>query len=163
MGENRATNAATTQYPAADQKAQDPPMIFVFAFVFALVVDVIVVLVFLLPMLAHEMGKKQAADAGATQEAARNQELQNTMLLIASLLAFLTHFLAFFLATPFTQQAREKQAPHTPTPQAAANCQFLKFQITHDTFSILLRLKPSKGRGPISAPSGVRSRTPRGW
>jgi hypothetical protein len=34
------------------------------------------------------MRNKQAADAGATQQAARNQELQDTMLLVASLLAF---------------------------------------------------------------------------
>jgi hypothetical protein len=53
-------------------------------------------------MLAHEVRKKQAADAGATQQSARNQELQETMLLIASLLAFFTHFLAFFVATAFT-------------------------------------------------------------
>jgi heme/copper-type cytochrome/quinol oxidase subunit 2 len=128
MGEDRATNAATTQYPAADQKAQDPAMIFVFALVFTFVVDFIFVFVFvfLLVMLAHEMRNKQAADPTTAQQTPRNQKLQDAMLLVASLLAF-TQFLAFFVATAFTQQACEKQAPHTPTAQAAADCQFLKF------------------------------------
>ena len=71
-------------------------------------------LAFLLAMLAHEVRKKQAADAGAAQQSARNQELQDTMLLIASLLAFFTHFVAFFLArlqpeltsTPFLKSSR---------------------------------------------------------
>jgi hypothetical protein len=70
--------------------------------------------------------KKQAADPAAAQQAARNQELQDAMLLIASLLAFFTQFLTFFAPTPFTQQAREKQTPHTPTAQAAAHHQFVK-------------------------------------
>jgi heme/copper-type cytochrome/quinol oxidase subunit 2 len=127
MGEDRATNAATTQYPAANQKTQDPAMIFVFALVFTFVVDFIFVFVFLLAMLAHEMRNKQAADPTTAQQTTGNQELQDTMLLVTSLLAFFTEFLAFFVATTFTQQAREKQAPHTATAQAAANCQFLKF------------------------------------
>jgi heme/copper-type cytochrome/quinol oxidase subunit 2 len=130
MGEDRATNAATTQYPAADQQAQDSAMIFIFAFAFVFTFVVIIlafVLVFLRAMLAHEVRKKQAADAGATQESARNQELQDTMLLVASLLALFTEFLAFFVATAFTQQTCEKQAPRASTAQAAADCQFLKF------------------------------------
>jgi heme/copper-type cytochrome/quinol oxidase subunit 2 len=127
MGEDRATSAATTQYPAADQKAQDPAMIFSFVLVFILVVGFIFVLVRLLSVLAYEVRKKQAADAGATQQPTRDQELQDTMLLIASLLAFFAQFLAFFVATPFAHQTCEKQAPHTPTAQAAADRQFLKF------------------------------------
>jgi heme/copper-type cytochrome/quinol oxidase subunit 2 len=129
MEEDRPTNAAAAQYPAADQKAQDPAMIFAFALVFiAIVVLVFVlVLVLLLTVLAQEVGKKQATDAAATQQATRNQELQDTMLLIASLLGFFTQFLAFFAATALTKQAREKQAPHTPTAQAAAYHQFVKF------------------------------------
>jgi hypothetical protein len=132
MEDDRPTDAATAQYPAANQKAQDPPMVFafVFVFVFVFVFMVIVVLVFvfvtLLTALAQEVGKKQAANPAAAQQAARDQELQDTMLLIASLLAFFTRFLAFFMATPFTQQAREKQASHTPTSQAAADHQFVK-------------------------------------
>ena len=52
MGEDRATNAAATQYPAADQETQDPAMIFVFALAL-IVVDVLVfVLVFLFATLA---------------------------------------------------------------------------------------------------------------
>jgi hypothetical protein len=127
MKDDPATNTAATQYSAADQKAQDPAMIFVFALVFIVVVVFVFVLVFLLTALPQEVGKKQAADAAATQQPARNQELQDTMLLVASLLAFLTRFLAFFVATAFTHQVCEKQAPHTPTAQAAANCQFVKF------------------------------------
>jgi heme/copper-type cytochrome/quinol oxidase subunit 2 len=139
MKDDRAANAATAQYPAANQKAQDPAMIIAFVFALVLIVIVIVVLVFvfviLLTMLAQEVGKKQAADAAATQQPARNQELQDTMLLVTSLLAFLTRFLAFFMATAFTHQVCEKQTPHTPTAQAATDCQFVKF-FTHDTFSL---------------------------
>jgi heme/copper-type cytochrome/quinol oxidase subunit 2 len=127
MGEDRATHAATTQYPAADQKPQDPAMIFVFALIFIVVVAFILVLVFRLAMLAHEVRKKEAADPAATQQPARNQELQDAMLLVPSLLAFLTRLLAFFVATAFAHQMCEKQAPHTPTAQAAADCQFLEF------------------------------------
>jgi heme/copper-type cytochrome/quinol oxidase subunit 2 len=115
MREDRATHPATTQYPAADQEPQDPAMIFIFAFVFILAVSFIFVLVRLLAVLAHEVREKQAANAGAAQQSARNQDLQDTVLLIASLLALFTELLAFFVATPFTQQAREKQAPRTPT------------------------------------------------
>jgi hypothetical protein len=49
------------------------------------------------------------------------------MLLIATLLALVAKVLASFVATPFTQQAREEQAPHTPTAQAAADYQFVEF------------------------------------
>jgi ABC-type Fe3+ transport system permease subunit len=126
MGEDRAANTATTQYPAADQKAEDAAMIFVFALVFVVLV-LAFVLALLLAMLAHEVRKKQAADAGATQQSACDQEFQDTMLLIASLLAFFAYVLAFFAATAFAQQVREKQTPRTPTAQAAADCQFLKF------------------------------------
>ena len=127
MEENRATNAAPTEDPAADQKAQDPAMTFAFALALIVALVLAFLLAFLLAMLAHEVRKKQAADAGATQQSARNQELQDTMLLIASLLAFFTKFVAFFLATAFAQQACEKQTPRTLAAQAAADCQFLKF------------------------------------
>jgi heme/copper-type cytochrome/quinol oxidase subunit 2 len=104
-------------------------MIFAFAlvFIFIVVLVFVLVLVLLLTVLAQEVRKKQAADPAAAQQATRNEELQDTMLLIASLLAFFTRFLAFFAATAFPQQAREKQAPHTPTAQAAAHHQFVKF------------------------------------
>ena len=129
MEEDRPTDAAATQYPAANQKAQDPAMIFAFVFVFTIIVVLVLVLVLvlLLTAFAQEVRKKQAADAAATQQATRNQELQDTMLLIASLLALFTQFLASFATTALTKQAREKQAPHTPTAQAAADHQFVKF------------------------------------
>jgi hypothetical protein len=165
MEEDRPTDAAATQYPAANQEAQDPAMIFAFAFVFVFVVIVVIVVVFvfvtLLTALAQEVRKKQAADAAAAQQAACNQELEDTMLLIASRLAFFTWFVAFFAATTFTQQVCEKHASHTPTAQAAANYQFVEVHITHDAVSLLLRLKPLEWRGPISAPSGTHSRIPR--
>jgi heme/copper-type cytochrome/quinol oxidase subunit 2 len=127
MEENRATNAAATQYPAANQKAQDPAMIFAFTFVFIVIVLLVFVLVLLLTMLAQEVRKKQAADAAAAQQATRNQELQDTMLLVASLLALVAKVVAFLSATPLTQQVCKKQAPHAPPTQAAADCQFVKF------------------------------------
>ena len=127
MEEDRPTDAAAAQYPAANQKAQDPAMIFAFTFVLIVIVVVVFILVLLLAMLTQEVRKKQAADAAATQQATRNQELQDTMLLITYLLALFTQFLASFATTALTKQAREKQAPHTPTAQAAANCQFVKF------------------------------------
>ena len=104
-------------------------MIFAFVFVFTIIVVLVLVLVLvLLPTaLAQEVRKKQAADPAAAQQAARNQEFHDAMLLVTSLLAFLTRFLAFFMATAFTHQVREKQTPHTPTAQAAADCQFVKF------------------------------------
>ena len=78
-------------------------MIFVFALVFTFVVDFIFIFVFvlLLAMLAHEMRNKKAADAGATQQTTRNEELQDTMLLVASLLTFFTQLFAFFVAAAF--------------------------------------------------------------
>jgi uncharacterized membrane protein len=101
-------------------------MIFVFAFVFIVIVVLVFVLVLLLTALPQQVRQKQAPDAAAAQQAARNQELQDTMLLVTALLALVAKVLAFFVATPFTQQAREKQTPHTPTAQAAAHHQFVK-------------------------------------
>ena len=126
MEEDRPTNTATTQYPAANQKSQDPAMIFVFALVFIVNVVFVFVLVPLLTPLAQEVGKKQTADPAAAQQAASNEELQDTMLLIAALLALVAKIVAF-LATALTKQAREKQAPHPPTAQAAADHHFLEF------------------------------------
>jgi heme/copper-type cytochrome/quinol oxidase subunit 2 len=127
MEQDRPTNAAAAQYPAANQKAQDPAMIFAFALVFIVIVVLVFVIVLLLAALPQEVRQKQAANPATAQQAARNQELQDTMLLIASLLAFFTQFLPFLAATPFTQQACEKQAAHTSTAQAAADHQFVKF------------------------------------
>jgi hypothetical protein len=97
-------------------------MVFVLALAHVVVNVLVFALVLLLATLAHEVRKKQAADAAATQQSARNQELQDTMLLIASFLAFFTKFVAFFVTTSFTQQPCEKQAPRTLAAQAAADC-----------------------------------------
>jgi hypothetical protein len=79
-------------------------------------------------VLAQEMREEQAADAAAAQQPARNQELQDAMLLIASLLAFSAKFVTFFRATALTQEAREKQTPRAPTAaDAASNHEFLEF------------------------------------
>ena len=102
-------------------------MILVFGLILIAALVLVFVLISLLPALAQEMRKKQAADAAAPKQPARDQELEDTMLLIASLLAFFTQFLASFAPTALTKQAREKQAPHTPTAQAAADHQFVKF------------------------------------
>jgi hypothetical protein len=106
MGEECATDATATQHPAGDQKAQDPAMILVCALVliivFALVSALVLVLVLLLAVLAQEVCKEQAADAATAQQAACNQELQDAMLLIASLLTLSAKFVAFLSATALT-------------------------------------------------------------
>jgi NADH:ubiquinone oxidoreductase subunit 3 (subunit A) len=138
MEEDRPTNAAAAQYPAANQKSQDPAMIFAFAFAFVFIVIVVFVFVLvpLLAALAQEVGEKQAPDPAAAQQAACNEKLQDTMLLIAALLALVAKIVAFFLATALTKQAREKQASHPAAAQAAADHQFIKFQVTHDILSL---------------------------
>jgi hypothetical protein len=113
MGEERATNAAPAKHAAGDQKAQDPAMLFVLALVLTLVDVLTLVLVFRLMALAQEMRKKQAADALATQQAARNQEFQEAMFLVASLLGPLAGiFVTFLVAAAFAQQPCEQRAPH---------------------------------------------------
>jgi uncharacterized membrane protein len=102
MGEERPAHAAPAQHPARDQKTQDFTMIFILGLVRVVVSVVVFVLVFLLAALAQEVRKKQAANAAAAQQATRNQELQDAMLLVASLLAIIPKFVAV-LATPFTQ------------------------------------------------------------
>jgi heme/copper-type cytochrome/quinol oxidase subunit 2 len=114
MSEERATDAAATQYPAPDQEAQNPAMIFIFALVLILILVLAFVLVFL-ASLAQEVSKQQAADATATQQAARDQEFQEAMLLVIPLLPLFAKFVAFLSTTALTQQARKKQASHAPT------------------------------------------------
>jgi hypothetical protein len=58
MKDDRSTNTAAAQYPAANQKAQDPAMIFVFAVVFIAIVILVFVLVSLLTALAQEVRQK---------------------------------------------------------------------------------------------------------
>jgi ABC-type Fe3+ transport system permease subunit len=162
MGEENAADATAAQDPAGDQKPQDLAMIFVLGLILVAAFVLVFVLVSLLPALAQEMRKKQAADAPTTEQPARNQEFQDAMLLIASLLALCAGFVAFLLATAFTQQASEKQAPRAPAARdAASNHKFFEFQILHDFLSFLLRPKPWEQRGPVSAPSGIHSRSPR--
>jgi ABC-type Fe3+ transport system permease subunit len=103
MGEEDAADAAATQHPARDQKAQDPAMILVLGLILIAALLLVFVLVSLLPVLAQEVRKKQAADAPAAQQPARDQELQDAMLLIASLVALCAKFIAFLLATALTQ------------------------------------------------------------
>jgi heme/copper-type cytochrome/quinol oxidase subunit 2 len=103
MGEEHAADAAATQHPASDQKAQDPAMILVLGLILIAAFVLVFVLVFLLPALAQKMREKQAADAGSAQQPARNQKLQDAMLLIASLITFSAKFVAFLLATALTQ------------------------------------------------------------
>jgi heme/copper-type cytochrome/quinol oxidase subunit 2 len=108
MGEERATDAAATQHPAADQKAQDPAMILVFALallaLLVLIILVFALVVFLLMALVQEVRNKQTADAPAAQQAASNEELQEAMLLIPSLLALFAKVVAFLSATAFAEQ-----------------------------------------------------------
>jgi hypothetical protein len=59
------------------------------------------------------MGKEQTADALATQQAARNQELEEAMFLVASLFALPAGiFVTFLVAAAFAQQSCEQRAPH---------------------------------------------------
>ena len=78
-------------------------MVFVLRLILIAALMLVVVLVSLLPVLAQEMREKQATDAAATQQPARNQKLQDAMLLIASLLSLSAKFVAFLLATALTQ------------------------------------------------------------
>jgi hypothetical protein len=103
MGKEHAADASATQHPASDQKAQDPAVILAFGLILIAALMLVFVLVSLLPVLAQEMREKQATDAAATQQPARNQKLQDAMLLIASLLALCAKFVAFLLATALTQ------------------------------------------------------------
>jgi heme/copper-type cytochrome/quinol oxidase subunit 3 len=103
VGQEHAADAAATQHPAPDQKAQDPSMILVVRLILIAALMLVFVLVSLLPVLAQEMREKQAADAGSAQQPARNQKLQDAMLLIAFILAFSARFVAFLLATALTQ------------------------------------------------------------
>jgi uncharacterized membrane protein len=102
MGEERPAHAAPAQHPARDQKAQDLAMILVLGLVHVVVSVVVFVLVSLLAALAQEVRKKQAANAATTQQATRNQEFKDAMLLVASLLVVFAKIVAV-LATPFTQ------------------------------------------------------------
>jgi hypothetical protein len=112
MGEERATNAAPAKHAAGDQKTQDPAMLFLLALVVTLVDVLTLVLVFRLMALAQEMRKEQAADALAAQQAARNQELEEAMFLIAPLFALVDSiFVTFLVATAFAQQTCEQRAP----------------------------------------------------
>jgi Ca2+/H+ antiporter len=65
MGEEDPADAAATQHPAADQKAQDPAMILVLGLILIAAFVLVFVLVSLLPVLAQEMREQQAADAAA--------------------------------------------------------------------------------------------------
>jgi ABC-type Fe3+ transport system permease subunit len=103
MGEEDAADATATQHPARDQKAQDLAMILVLGLIVIAALVLVFVLVSLLLALAQEMREQQAADAAATQQPARNQKLQDAMLLIASLLALSAKLVAFLLATALTQ------------------------------------------------------------
>ena len=119
MGEERAADVAPSKHPAADQKAQYPAMIFIFALILIVVHVLVFALIFLLVVLAQEVGKQQAADAASTQQTTGNQELQETMLLIASFVALSAKLVAFLSATALTKQARKKQAPCTLAAQTA--------------------------------------------
>jgi hypothetical protein len=123
MGEERATNAAPAKHAAGDQKTQDLAMIFLLALVLTLVDVLTLVLVFRLVALAQEMRKKQAADALAAQQAARNQQLEQAMFFIAPLLAFLAAiFVTLLIAAAFAQQTCQQRAPHaSATYHAASN------------------------------------------
>jgi hypothetical protein len=141
FGEKRVADSTAAQYPAADDETQELAMIA--AALFALVGVVVDVLVFVFEfirgatVLAHEVCEQQAADAGATQQAARDQEFQQAMLLIAAFLVVCTAnlFVADLVATTLAKQACKKQSPHAPAAQHAASNQKL-FGITHDTYSI---------------------------
>jgi hypothetical protein len=103
VGEEDPADAAATQHPASDQKAQDPAVILALGLILIAALMLVFVLVSLLPVLAQEMRKEQAAYAAATQQPACNQKLQDAMLLIASLLSLSAKFVAFLLATALTQ------------------------------------------------------------
>jgi hypothetical protein len=77
-------------------------MILVLGVIFIAALILVFVLVSLLPALAQEVGEEQATDAAATQQPARDQELQDAVLLIASLLAFSAKLVAFLLAAALT-------------------------------------------------------------
>jgi len=64
MREQRAANATSAQHPAANQKAQNLPMILVLS---------LAVLVIRLTMFAQKVRKKQTLDTTAARQATRNQ------------------------------------------------------------------------------------------
>ena len=76
------------------------------------------------------------------RKSACDQELQDAMLLVAALVLvlFAKEVLRPVSTTAFTQQVREKQAPHAAATQHAApdqdSLKFLLLHNTHNTLSI---------------------------
>jgi heme/copper-type cytochrome/quinol oxidase subunit 2 len=137
MGEQRASDPATTQHPAGDQKAENSAMIFTLAFLIVVTLVIAFALPFSVETLAQEMSEQQAADTAAAQQAARDEELQESMLLVSALLVLVVESaLASVLSAALLEQAREQQTSHASAPHhPAADHHFFEFQITHDHIS----------------------------
>jgi hypothetical protein len=103
--------------------------VLVFALVFAFLVALVFVLIPFIAALAQEMSKKQQANAASAQQATRNQQLQDTMLLIAALRTLCVKpFSLAVISTTLPQQMCEKKAPHAPaTRKTASNHEVIQF------------------------------------
>jgi hypothetical protein len=117
LGQQGTTDATAPQYPASDDEAQDLAVITA-TFLVGIVVDFLVVVVLGgRTVFVNEVRQQQPADAGATQQAARDQKFQQAVFLVATFLVVRADVVAFLGVATFTQQLRKKQAPHAPAAE----------------------------------------------
>src|SRR5262249_50273861 len=114
-GEKHVADSTAAQNSAADYETQEFAMITALITLVGVVVDFLVFIFELIggtTLLAHEVCEQQAADAGAAQEAACDQEFQQAMLLVAAFLVVRATnlFIAYLVATTLAKQACKKQA-----------------------------------------------------